>query len=232
MTSELTKALCAFHADVGAIHKSAKAQYGLFADLSTVLSTVIPPLVKNGLVITQTFQPSEVGAESYLVTTLRHVSGETIESVLPLVVNQGRNKLHDLGASVTYLRRYALLSLVGLVADVDTDGAFTEDEPQPKAAPTQKPVGKKTVAKKTAPKPEPAVQPEQVDQPLSQTDRELLMALLKERHSQNATQIQELSKAFKKAFPDTADSPLSQALRTTAHAEFINQYFLDNGNPG
>ena len=229
--SELTKALCAFHSDVGAIHKSAKAQYGLFADLSTVLSTVIPPLVKNGLVITQTFQPSEIGAEAYLVTTLRHISGETIESVLPLVVNQGRNRLHDLGASVTYLRRYALLSLIGLVADVDTDGAFVEDEPKAKSTPPAKPAGKKTVAKKVAPKAAPAPEPTPEDKPLSQDDRAMVMQLLHEKHSQSATQIQQLSKAFAEYFPDTSDLPLSQALRTEAHAAFINQYFLDNADP-
>ena len=230
--SELTKALCAFHKDVTPIHKTAKAQYGLFSDLSTVLSTVIPPLVKNGLVITQIFQPGTEGSEPMLVTTLRHISGETVESVLPLVVNNGRNKLHDLGASVTYLRRYALLSLVSLVADVDTDGQFTDDEPKAKSTPAAKPMGKKTVAKKADKKP-PAVEKsvEPVEKPIDSDTKAMIMALLKERHLQNATQIQELSKAFKEKFPDTAESPLSQAFQTEAHVDFINS-FLDNAPAG
>ena len=53
--SELTKALIQFHKDVGVIEKNAKAQYGKFADLCGVLSTVTPALLKNNLVITQEF---------------------------------------------------------------------------------------------------------------------------------------------------------------------------------
>ena len=67
--SELTKALIQFHKDVGVIKKDAKAQYGRFADLCGVLSTVTPALLKNDLVLTQEF------LEDSLVTTLRHTSG-------------------------------------------------------------------------------------------------------------------------------------------------------------
>ena len=130
MTSELTKALCAFHKDVNTIHKTAAAQYGKFADLATVLSTVIPPLAKNGLCITQTFEPNPDG-ETFLVTTLHHISGESIRSELEMVIGKGRNALHDFGGSVTYLRRYSLLAIVGLAADVDTDGELGEAPAKP-----------------------------------------------------------------------------------------------------
>ena len=50
--SELTKALIQFHKDVDKIEKNARANYGKFADLANVLSTVTPALLKNGLVIT------------------------------------------------------------------------------------------------------------------------------------------------------------------------------------
>ena len=58
---------------VPAIGKTANAQYGKFADLETVLSTVTPHLIKNGLVISQTFEPSAALAMSS-VTKLLHVS--------------------------------------------------------------------------------------------------------------------------------------------------------------
>lgn len=145
--SELTKALVNFHKEVGTIHKNANAQYGKFADLANVLSTVIPPLANNGLVLTQSFEPSE-GLEPNLVTTLRHVSGESIESKIPLVVNKGRNILHDTGAAITYLRRYQIVSLLGLVADVDTDGAFVDAPVETKAAkPAEKPAEKRKTSK-------------------------------------------------------------------------------------
>lgn len=145
--SELTKALVNFHKEVGTIHKNANAQYGKFADLANVLSTVIPPLANNGLVLTQSFEPSE-GLEPNLVTTLRHVSGDSIESKIPLVVNKGRNILHDTGAAITYLRRYQIVSLLGLVADVDTDGAFVDAPVETKAAkPAEKPAEKRKTSK-------------------------------------------------------------------------------------
>ena len=224
MTSELTAALCAFHKDVGAIHKSAQAQYGKFADLATVLSSVIPPLAKNGLVITQVFQPASEGSEPLLITTLRHVSGETVESVLPLVVNNGRNKLHDLGASITYLRRYALLSLVGLVADVDTDGAFV-DEVQEKPAP------KKTVTKKAATKKQPAKPVvEKSDVPLDKDGKAMVQQLLAETWGQEGGQdkIKRLVGEMKLSFPDMAkfDKPL-QHVTTEGQVAFIDAFLKD-----
>lgn len=147
--SQLTKALCAFYKDVDVIHKDAKGNFGNFADLATVLSTVTPALCKNGLVVTQSFEPGET--TPCLVTTLRHISGEVIESRLPMIIGSGRNPLHDFGGSVTYLRRYSLLAILGLAADVDTDGdlsapsAPTPAQPQKAAAkPTPKQAAKPT----------------------------------------------------------------------------------------
>jgi hypothetical protein len=123
----LIEALVKFHKTVPAINKTASAQYGKFADLETVLSTVTPQLIKNGLVISQVFEPSE-GLEPILVTKLLHISGAELISRLPMVVNKGSNILHALGASCTYLKRYAILAMLGLTADMDMDGAFTDDQ--------------------------------------------------------------------------------------------------------
>ena len=90
--SELTKALIQFHKDVDKIEKNARANYGKFADLANVLSTVTPPLLKNGLVLTQTF------LEGSLITTLRHVGGEEISSCCKLIISEGRNKSPKSGA--------------------------------------------------------------------------------------------------------------------------------------
>ncbi len=64
--SELTKALIQFQKDVDKIEKNARANYGKFADLANVLSTVTPALNKNGLALTQTY------LDDSLVTTLHH----------------------------------------------------------------------------------------------------------------------------------------------------------------
>ena len=46
--SELTKALIGFHKTVDKIDKNARGNYGQFADLANVLSTVTPALQANG----------------------------------------------------------------------------------------------------------------------------------------------------------------------------------------
>jgi hypothetical protein len=73
------------------------------------------------LAITQTF------LEDSLVTTLHHISGETLNSTVKLYIQDGRNITQEWGKAVTYQRRYAICSILGVVADMDTD-ADTEAE--------------------------------------------------------------------------------------------------------
>ena len=120
MANELTKALCGFYADVGVIQQAAEGNYGKFADLPTVLSTVLPALAKHNLIQSQTFEPGPEGT-TILVTTLMHVSGESIVSRLPLILSRNSNAMFALGGAITYFRRYALLSILGLSADVEAD---------------------------------------------------------------------------------------------------------------
>ena len=157
----LVEALVDFHKTVPAINKTAKAQYGNFADLETVLSTVTPHLNKNGLVVSQGFEPSSHDNNPVLVTQLLHVSGAQLVSRLPMVVGgRGKNPLHDFGGSCTYSRRYSLLAILGLTADMDVDGDFA-DSAEAKPA-------------KAAPKPAAKIEGiADADQPLSKNDREL-----------------------------------------------------------
>ena len=129
MAKELAKALCEFYADVGVIQQGARGAYGQFADLPTVLSTVLPALAKHNLIQSQTFEPGPDGT-TILVTALIHTSGETIVSRLPLITNQNKSAMFALVGAITYFRRYALLSILGLSADVEAD---PEDYKEPSA---------------------------------------------------------------------------------------------------
>ena len=216
--SELTKALIQFHQDVDKIEKNARANYGKFADLANVLSTVTPALLKNGLVITQTF------LEDGLITSLRHEGGEEISSCCNLVLSEGRNKTQEWGKAVTYQRRYAICSILGIVADMDMDGAMLEEPTKPDLA---KPAPKKTVTKKAAPTPTPTPAPsaDPNDQPLQSEQRQAVLALLKEvfASEDGKQRIESLTTKFRKEFKNMADLPLSQAITTQAHVEFINE---------
>lgn len=201
--SELTKALIKFHQQVGKIHKDARAQYGAYADLAGVLSTVTPVLSVNGLALVQTF------LEDSLVTELYHESGEKISSTCKLVAVEGRNKLHSWGASVTYQRRYQICSILGIVADMDTDGVVIEEpEEKPKA---------KSKAQPKAPEPVTTT-----DQPLSKDDYNLAIELLKDVHRKDPAKLQSITEAFRKQYSDSASIPLSQAITTQGHVQFIN----------
>jgi hypothetical protein len=218
--SELAKALIGFHQDVDTIEKNARANYGKFADLANVLSTVTPALLKNNLVVTQTFLANS------LITTLRHVSGEEISSVCDLVLSEGRNKTQEWGKAVTYQRRYSIVSLLGLVADMDMDGAMLE-EPAKVEAPPKKTVKKKAVA---APSPTPAPAPSAYDQPLNAEEKQGIVDELKKLFTTDKNRFTTIQSTFFKTFPDLSDLPLSQAITTHAHSEMILAQILNESN--
>ena len=91
-----------------------------------------PLLQKHGLGFTQTLNTKE--GTTYLCTTVFHVeSGECLDSMveIPNVALKGMNDYQSFGSGVTYYRRYALSSALGLVTDKDTDasGEQVKDEP-------------------------------------------------------------------------------------------------------
>ena len=127
MTKEITAALCKFIQEVGTIEEKDTAQYGKFADLSTVLSTVNPALAANGLAVVHTTKVLE--GKNILITNLLHTSGESItsEMLLPNNTGGGGNPMHKEGGAITYCRRYSLLAILGLNAGIpDNDGDFAD----------------------------------------------------------------------------------------------------------
>ena len=215
--SELTKALIQFHKDVDKIEKNARANYGKFADLSNVLSTVTPALLKNDLVLVQTF------LEDSLVTTLRHVSGEEINSVIKLFMCEGRNITQEFGKACTYQRRYAICSILGIVADMDMDGAMLEEstksdlaKPAPKSKP--KPAAKNPVAKKAA-----ASVADPADQPLMKGEVDAILEILIGVRNEDMSKFEKIQKEFLSHFKIASDCRLSESITTHAHLSFINE---------
>ena len=204
----LIEALVQFHKTVPAISKTANAQYGKFADLETVLSTVTPHLIKNGLVISQTFEPSE-GVDPILVTRLLHVSGAELVSRLPMIIGKNRNPLHDFGGSCTYLKRYALLAMLGLTADMDMDGDFADDKP------AAKPAAKVEIQQ--SPKIEGVADQ---DQPLTTKERNLLIGLITEM---DAGKRENFCKSFRFAFKLGDNAKVAPAITSRKHQAWIQE---------
>ena len=85
-----------------------------YASLPNILNVVTPELKKNGLLI------SQLTAGNGVTTYLFHESGEYIfEKSSPEIPY---SNIQEWGASITYQRRYAIVSMLGLIADEDNDG--------------------------------------------------------------------------------------------------------------
>ena len=93
-----------------------------YADLASIWNAAREPLAENELAVIQTTTDDEGG--QYLITTLAHSSGEWIRGRLKIgteVINKGVNLNQALGSSISYMRRYALAAIVGVIQD-DDDG--------------------------------------------------------------------------------------------------------------
>jgi hypothetical protein len=91
-----------------------------YADLGSVWDAARPVLSKYGLCVMQTTELSPERNQVIMVTTLAHTSGQWMKSYLPL--NPTKNDSQGMGAAITYLRRYSLSAIVGVVCDEDDDG--------------------------------------------------------------------------------------------------------------
>lgn len=119
----LFKSLASFQQEVPVIHKGTQGYGYSYADLPKILEVINPLLKKHGLGFTQQLTNNE--GQNCLKTVVFHESGEFMESecMIPYVQLKGMNDYQGFGSGVTYFRRYALSSALGLVTDKDTDAS-------------------------------------------------------------------------------------------------------------
>jgi hypothetical protein len=129
---ELFKALADFQQEVPTIHKGTQGYGYSYADLPAIFDVINPLLKKHGLGFTQTVNGNQ------LCTKVFHVeSGELLEGCADIpqgVQLKGMNDFQVLGSAITYMRRYQLSAMLGLVTDKDTDAGGQ----QVQTAPVQK----------------------------------------------------------------------------------------------
>ena len=121
--SSLTEALAKVQAALPKIDKGNTAtipgKYSYdYADLADVSEQILPLLAENGLA--WICKPTLLNGQFVLNYKMRHVAGEVEEGDYPLGAPNGRPQ--DQGSAITYARRYALCSVVGVVPDKDDDG--------------------------------------------------------------------------------------------------------------
>jgi hypothetical protein len=142
--TNLATALLEAQKAMPAIHKDSKAEvigktkdgkpykysYG-FLSLPALLETALPVLNKAGLAFTQMPSVRDDGQQVLVTTLLYAGTDETLIGETPLILT-GVQTPQTWGGAVTYARRYALTSLLGIAADEDDDGAAASRPKVPK----------------------------------------------------------------------------------------------------
>ncbi len=106
-----------------AVNPAFKSKY---ADLASVMDACLPALTANGICVMQPTGEDEQGR--FVKTILAHVSGETVECRVPLIV--AKNDMQGYGSAVTYARRYGLMSMAGIAPEDDDGNAAAKAPPK------------------------------------------------------------------------------------------------------
>src|SRR5438309_2333899 len=111
-----------------------------YAPLSSGLDIVRKSLGRHEIAAMQTTAIDNEAGLVRLTTVLAHSSGEWISSDWPVCPISETATPHRMGAALTYARRYALFTLVGIAGEDDLDAPAAGPAPtEPDAAP-QEPV--------------------------------------------------------------------------------------------
>src|ERR1700723_1217889 len=92
-----------------------------YAPLSSGLDIVRKTLGQNEIATVQTTGVDQTTGTINLTTLLAHASGEWIASDWPVCSVIETETPHRMGAALTYARRYALFTLVGIAGEEDLD---------------------------------------------------------------------------------------------------------------
>src|SRR3974377_272167 len=117
-----------------------------YAPLSSGLDIVRKTLSQHEIATVQTTAIDETAGIVRLSTVLAHASGEWIGSDWPVCTISDTAEPHRMGAALTYARRYALYTLVGIAGEDDLDApdliAPTTPSPHAEEPPVRKTRGR------------------------------------------------------------------------------------------
>jgi hypothetical protein len=104
-----------------------------YATLDALQNATRKALSENGLSITQ---GGSILPEGWVLeTTLRHASGQSLTSRLPLLAFAKGPQAA--GSEITYMRRYAYAAILNIAADEDDDANGANDAQKPQAGTTK-----------------------------------------------------------------------------------------------
>jgi len=135
--NELFAALLAYQQDTGGLEADKRGNRSSYASIGEVINNA-KLSGKFGLTYSQpvNFESEGGNLTIFVHTILAHVSGDTINSRYPVIVDDFTN-CQKVGGAITYAKRYALASILGTekgVEEADDDGAENgefDDPPKP-----------------------------------------------------------------------------------------------------
>lgn len=142
---KLFKAIADFQQEVPVIHKDTQGYGYSYADLPAIFEVINPLLKKHNLGFVQPIEGQNIKTIVFHTET-----GETIESLIAIPENvqlKGMNDFQVLGSAITYLRRYAISSILGLITDKDTDASGEQVKPKQEPTKEIKPINEKQMDK-------------------------------------------------------------------------------------
>ena len=133
--NELATALAKVQAEMEVAIKDSNLSHfkSKYADLKEIVRVSRPCLTKYGLSVIQAIDME--GETDIIRTSLLHSSGQFINSRVRICPQKAGDQ--EMGKSITYLRRYAYASLLGVVCDeeLDHDNAPRKTSYEPKGVP-------------------------------------------------------------------------------------------------
>lgn len=136
--NEIAAALCKVQAAVAGVTKDAKADAGKrqyhYATLLATVDAVRQPCTTAGVALLQApaTSPDAVSVETRLI----HTSGQWVACTVTAGCNTA--DAQAVGSAITYLRRYGLMSLLGLAPE-DDDGQAARGAPTAQPQPQRQP---------------------------------------------------------------------------------------------
>src|SRR5208282_1340054 len=114
-----------------------------YAPLSSGLDIVRKALGRHEIATVQATAIDNEAGLIRLTTTLAHSSGEWMSSDWPICAISETATPHRMGAALTYARRYALFTLVGIAGEDDLDAPDLTTPTVPDSGPTRSTISSK-----------------------------------------------------------------------------------------
>lgn len=131
---KIYQAIIKFQSQLKPINKDSENPFfkSSYADLSSILQSVMPLLTSHGLGIVQPMRVTDNG--TILITRIVHDSGEFIESEMFLPHNPDPQKY---GSLISYYKRYQLSAMLSIATRDEDDDANKVAQPQRPAPQTR-----------------------------------------------------------------------------------------------